>query len=191
VSAVGRWPTGSRERLQNAALHLFVERGYEATSVADIAAAAGVTERTFYRQFGDKREVLFDSGHTLEHAIVDDLNRQPPGRPPLESVAATLHRAAGTFFADRMQFARTRQRVIDANPELREREALKMTSLVDAVATSLENRDVDATTARLSAEMGIAAFKVAFAEWVAADNVETLDALLHTAVARLRSLATD
>lgn len=188
---MGRWPTGSRARLQEAALRLFVERGYEATSVAEIAAAAGVTERTFYRQFGDKREVLFDRDRTLEQGIVDELGQSPPGRSPLEAVGTALDQAASAFFADRLTFARTRQVVVDAHLELREREALKMASMTDAIAATLQRQGVDATAARLAAEMGIAAFKVAFAEWVSPDNTESLTDLLHSAMARLRNLVTE
>ncbi|GAB88892.1 TetR/AcrR family transcriptional regulator [Gordonia rhizosphera] len=187
---MGRWPTGSRERLQGAALALFVERGYDETSVADIAARAGVTERTFYRHFGDKREVLFDGGHSLENAIVESLASCPPDLPPLDAIGQALDHAAARFFDDpRLPFARERQSVIGANPELQERESLKMTSLTAAVSRCLQTRGSDETTARLAAEMGIGVFKVAFACWVAPGNTEPLTTHLRESLTRLRRVA--
>ena len=168
---------------------LFAERGYEGTSVADIAERAGVTERTFYRQFGDKREVLFDSEHTLEHAIVEQLAACPPGMAPLDAVGRALDEAVGTFFVDRLPSSRLRQTIIDANPELQEREALKMVSLTDAVTKAFVSQGLDATSASLTAEMGIAVFKTAFANWVSPGNTEPLAALLRVAMERLRGVA--
>ncbi len=168
---------------------LFAERGYEGTSVADIAERAGVTERTFYRQFGDKREVLFDSEHTLEHAIVEQLAACPPGMAPLDAVGRALDEAVGTFFVDRLPSSRLRQTIIDANPELQEREALKMVSLTDAVTKAFVSQGLDATSASLTAEMGIAVFKIAFANWVSPGNTEPLAALLRVAMERLRGVA--
>lgn len=187
---VGRWPTGSRERLQRAAMDLFVERGYERASVADIAGRAGVTERTFYRYFGDKREVLFDREHALEHAITDRLDRCPPELGPLAAVAAALDDAATEFFADRLDFARRRQTVIDANPELQERELLKLAAITDALTARLAARDVDEHVARLAAEMGVAVFKAAFARWVAQTDDRALADLIGDSFAELRRVAT-
>ncbi|ROZ89313.1 TetR/AcrR family transcriptional regulator [Gordonia sp. OPL2] len=186
---MGRWPTGSRDRLREAALSLFAERGYEGTSVADIAESAGVTERTFYRQFGDKREVLFDSEHTLEHAIVERLLACPLDMAPLDAIGRALDEAVGTFFADRLPSSRLRQTIIDANPELQEREALKMASLTDAVSKAFVSQGLDPTTASLTAEMGIAVFTIAFANWVSPGNTEPLAVLLRVAMTRLREVA--
>lgn len=170
-------------------MSLFAERGYEGTSVADIAERAGVTERTFYRQFGDKREVLFDSEHTLEHAIVEQLAACPPGMAPLDAVGRALDEAVGSFFVDRLPSSRLRQTIIDANPDLQEREALKMVSLTDAVTKAFVSQGLDETSASLTAEMGIAVFKIAFANWVGPGNTEPLAALLRVAMERLRGVA--
>ncbi|MFW0783301.1 TetR/AcrR family transcriptional regulator [Gordonia sp. CPCC 206044] len=189
---VGRWPTGSRERLQQTALALFVERGYEQTSVADIASRSGVTERTFYRHFGEKREVLFDGGHLLESSIVEHLADCPPDVPPLDSVIRALQTTTDEFFADRRPFSRTRQSVIDANPELQERELLKMASLTDAIADGLRGRGADDTAARLAAETGVAIFKVSFAHWVGEAADQELSAVIGRRLADLRAMtATD
>ncbi|AZG46073.1 HTH-type transcriptional regulator TtgR [Gordonia insulae] len=168
---------------------LFVERGYEKTSVADIAERAEVTERTFYRHFGDKREVLFDGEHTLENSIVHHLSEGPADVDPLDAIGEALHHAADEFFADRLPFSRTRQSVIDANPELQEREALKMVSLTEAMSKTLLHRGFDATTARLAAEMGVTVFKIAFTDWTAAENTDPLAELLRSSMTRLRTVA--
>ncbi|MFW0794060.1 TetR family transcriptional regulator [Gordonia sp. CPCC 205515] len=188
---VGRWPTGSRERLQLAALDLFIERGYESTSVADIAARAGVTERTFYRHFGDKREVLFDGGHALEHAMIDALDAAPPDLPPLAAVDTAIRAAATLFFADRLPWSRRRQTVIDANPELQERELLKMASLSDALAARLQARGSAAVDARLAAEAGVTVFKVSFTEWVASETTSELTDIIGDSFRRLRAVSGD
>lgn len=64
-----RWPADSRERLVDAALGLFVEHGYAATTIDEIAARAGVTARTFFRHFVDKEEVLFSDDDSVMPAI--------------------------------------------------------------------------------------------------------------------------
>lgn len=176
-------------RLQMAALDLFVDHGYESTSVADIASRAGVTERTFYRHFGDKREVLFDGGHALEHAMVDALDDAPAELSPLDAVGTAIRAAATAFFTDRLPWSRRRQAVIDANPELQERELLKMATLTDALTTRLLARGVSPVDARLAAEAGVAVFKVSFAEWVAADNDRDLTEVIADSFDRLRAVA--
>ncbi|GAA3718041.1 TetR family transcriptional regulator [Gordonia hankookensis] len=186
---MGRWPTGSRERLQQAALALFVEKGFDQTSVSDIASRAGVTERTFYRQFGEKREVLFDGGESLQLAITEHLSTSPPDERPLEAAERALMHAATEFFSDRLPFARKRQSVIDANPELQERELLKMASLVDAIRDSLASRDVPETASRLAAEMGVAAFKVAFGRWIDPANGRSLADLIRDCLDEMRDVA--
>ncbi|MGC4963016.1 TetR family transcriptional regulator [Gordonia sp. DT101] len=186
---MGRWPTGSRERLQRAALTLFVEKGFDQTSVADISSRAGVTERTFYRQFGEKREVLFDGGKSLELTITEHLSTSPAEERPLEAAEHALVHAATEFFSGRLPFARQRQSVIDANPELQERELLKMASLVDAIRDSLESRDTPDIAARLAAEMAVAAFKVAFGSWIDRANDRSLADLIRTCLDEMRDVA--
>lgn len=181
-----RWTPGSGARLATAALDLFLERGYEQTTVAEIAARAGLTERTFYRYFADKREVLFGGRPTLEDQIVEGMADGPASAAPLDTIAASFERVATGFFADRAKFATKRQAVIDANPELQERELLKMASLVTAIGRSLHARGVGEPAASLAAEAGVAVFRIAFAQWVAPGNERSLDDLIRSALADLR-----
>ncbi|MET7325887.1 helix-turn-helix domain-containing protein [Streptomyces sp. NPDC005549] len=162
---MGRWEPNARGRLERAALELYVERGYEQTPVAEITRRAGLTERTFFRHFADKREVLFGGSGGLEELCVGAVAAAPTTATPMEAVAAALDAAAGVF-EERGDLVRLRQGVIDANAELRERELTKLASLSGALADALGERGVDELTARLAAEAAIAVLKVAFRRWI-------------------------
>lgn len=171
MAGMGRWPTDSRVRLVQSALDLFLERGFDQTTVADIAARAGLTERTFFRHFTDKREVLFHGGQLLEDAMVEALAAVPPEVPPLAAVATAVT-AIASFFEGRQSFSRMRQRVIDSHPELQEREVSKMARLALALADGLRQRGVGDLAARLAADAGVAAFRAAFAMWLENDDAD-------------------
>lgn len=163
---MARWEPGSSERLQRAALELFEEHGFEQTTVAGIAARAGVTERTFFRYFSDKREALFAGGVRLEGLFVDAVEDAPTG-DPLEQVTAALA-AAGEFFApERRDWSRRRSLVLAANPALNERELLKLGSLSRALAAALRGRGLGEPAATLLAQSTTTVFQVAFERWVA------------------------
>src|ERR1043165_3313499 len=116
---MARWEPNARGRLEEAALELFGEQGFEQTAVAEIAARAGLTERTYFRHFADKREVLFWGEHLLSDTLVGAIADAPESASALEMVRAGL--GAGTaIFVDRRDHARRRQAVIDANPGLPE-----------------------------------------------------------------------
>jgi AcrR family transcriptional regulator len=186
--SVGRWAPGARGRLQAAAFELYAANGFEQTTVAEIAAHAGVTERTFYRYFADKREAFFDGSQELQRVLVEAIEACPPEVGPLDAVATALHHVAREFFADRLAMARRRQALIDATPELHEREQTKMTGLVTALTAALRARDVDEPTAGLVAQTGIAVFRVAFARWIAKKNKTSLAELIASALDELRAI---
>jgi AcrR family transcriptional regulator len=163
--AMSRWEPDAAGRLATAALALYSERGYEQTTVAEIAQRAGLTERTFFRHFADKREVLFSGSRTLQDEFVGAVAGAPDSVAPLDAVAAGLDAAAG-LLQERQVFARQRQAVISANPELQERELIKLASLAAAIAGALRARGVPDPAASLTAEAGIAVFKIAFERWV-------------------------
>ena len=164
---MGRWEPGARERLQGAALALYSSKGYEVTTVAEIAQAAGLTERTFYRHFADKREVLFTVYDQFTQPFIDGVNAAPEGAPPMQLVTSAVIGAAGFFTADRRPYSRTRQGVIVANPELHERELLKLASLAATLADALRKRGVADPAATLSAELGVTVYRVSFELWIA------------------------
>lgn len=185
---MSRWKPGARDRLMQAAIELFLERGYENTTVADIAHRAGLTERTFFRQFADKREVLFGDPDAYYALYTDAIAAASADASPIVAVADALA-AAGASFAGIHEHSRRRQSVIDANPPLQEREQAKRHHLTDAIAGALRARGVASDTAMLAAELGAAAFHVAFTQWVSADDEQDLGALAVQTLDRLRAVA--
>jgi AcrR family transcriptional regulator len=162
---MGRWEPDSRGRLERAALALFGERGFENTTVAEIAARAGLTERTFFRYFADKREVLFGGAGTLRELLVTTVDGAPENADPLD-VVVTAFEAAAAMLQERREFAVQRDAVISANAELREREVIKLALLAAAIADALRRRGVSETAASLTADTGIAIFSAAFTAWI-------------------------
>ncbi len=136
VPVVGRWKPDARGRLEQAALQLFTERGYDQTTTAEIAERAGLTERTFFRYFADKREVLFGGASALQEVFVSRVAAAPDGTGPIDAVAAGLD-AVAEFLQEIPERARSRQAVIAANQELQERELIKLATLAAAAAAAL------------------------------------------------------
>jgi AcrR family transcriptional regulator len=172
--------------LQKAALELFDEQGYDQTTVADIAGRAGLTARTFFRYFADKREVLFGGSTLFQDHVVGALTNAPATASPLEAVAIAL-RATGELLTNRER-STLRQSVIDAHPELRERELIKMASLSSALADGLRQRGVEQPQAGLAAEAGVAVFKVAFERWLRDTRDRSLSEVLDESFDQLRAL---
>src|ERR1700751_2610147 len=127
---MGRWEPDARGRLGKAAMALYAEQGFEQTTVAEIAARAGLTQRTFFRHFADKREVLFYGQEMLRDLLVNTVASAPPAAAPIDAVADAVV-AAGALLQQRREHARQRQIVIDAHPELRERELIKLAGLAE------------------------------------------------------------
>ncbi len=164
---MGRWEPNARGRLEEAAMELYGERGFDQTTVAEIAARAGLTERTFFRHYADKREVLFGGGETLAARLVTAVAAAPEGETPLETVVAALEMTGALIQESRgRDFARARRSIIAANAELQERELIKLASWADTLAGALRERGVDDRPATLAAQTGIAVFHVAFGRWV-------------------------
>jgi AcrR family transcriptional regulator len=184
---MARWEPDSRGRLEQAALALYGERGFENTTVAEIAARAGLTERTFFRYFADKREVLFWGAGALQELLVSAVASAPDSAAPIDAVAAALE-AAGSVLQERREFALQRQTVIAANTELQERELVKLASLSAALAGTLRRRGISDTAASLTAEAGIAVFKIAFERWVNESNQRDLPQLIRESFDELKAV---
>ncbi len=181
---MARWKPDSRGRLEQAALALYGERGFDQTTVAEIAQRAGLTERTFFRYFADKREVLFWGAGALQDLLVSTVAAAPASVAPLAAVATALE-AAGTLLQERRDGVRQRQTIIAANAELRERELIKLASLAAAIAAALRRRGVSEPAASLTAEAGIAVFRIAVERWT---NETTRQDLSHVIRALLNEL---
>ena len=185
-----RWEPNARERLERAALALFAEHGYDATTVAEIADRAGLTKSTFFRHFADKREVLFGGQDMLANSsAMRSGPPRPPRRPPTASPAA-LEAAAVAFTPDRHDLAPQRRAVIAAHSELQERELLKRARLAAAMADALRARGADDVAARLAAEIGVLAFSTAYARWAAPENQQPFTQIAHAALRDLQASAT-
>ena len=186
-SGMGRWEPNARGRLEQAAMELFIERGFEQTTVAEIAGRAGLTERTFFRHFADKREVLFWGQDALRELLVSGVAAAPESAAPIDAVAAALE-AAGAVLQERREYARRRQAVIAADTGLRERELIKLASLASALADALRRRGVTDPAASLTAEAGIAVFKIAFERWVNQAGQPDLPQLIGESLDELKAV---
>jgi len=160
-----RWEPNALERLQHAAVTLFLERGYAAVTVAEIADRAGLTKRTFFNHFPDKREVLFAGAHDFEAGIVKHLTEAPADLAPIDAAIAALTHSS-LELAQYSDYARIRRDLIASSPELQERDLIKMTSLASAIAEALRQRHVPARTATLTAQAAVTVFTIAYADWV-------------------------
>ncbi|WP_031084966.1 MULTISPECIES: TetR/AcrR family transcriptional regulator [unclassified Streptomyces] len=185
---MARWPGRTPERLQEAAIELFTERGYERTTVAEIATRAGLTERTFYNHFADKREVLFPGQDSFIAGVQDALGRAPTEQSPLEAVRAVF--TAGSDWLDqRRNAAQRRRRILDAHPDLREREWAKLAALAAAIADALRGRGVPEPAATLTAGVSVTAYHCAAARWLADPQHGTFGQHLHASFDELHRTA--
>ncbi|MCF6378557.1 TetR/AcrR family transcriptional regulator [Nocardioides KLBMP 9356] len=185
---MARWQPGARERLQQSALDLFLEHGFERTTVAEIAARADLTERTFYRHFADKREVLFDGQDRLLHAFVDAVAAAPVEASPRELAEAAVVGSRDFFTEERRPWSRRRHQAISSEDGLRERESLKMGSLAAAVAQALRERGVEDPLAELAADAAISVFRVSFVQWIAPEETRTMGEIQSELFAAQRAL---
>jgi AcrR family transcriptional regulator len=181
-----RWEPGARQRLQKAALELYAARGFEQTTAADIAESVGLTERTFFRHFADKREVIFNGAGEFEGGFVDGVAAAPAGGSAMEVVAFALEAASPFFPDERRDYSRLRQTIIVDNPSLHERELLKMTSLSRRIAAALRDRGVAEPHATLAAESGVTVFGVAFRQWIEPGETRALAVIEREVLAELR-----
>jgi AcrR family transcriptional regulator len=186
---MGRWEPDAPGRFRTAAMALFGEIGYEQTTVAAIAERAGLTPRTFFRTFADKREVLFNGSEQLRQLMLAALAGAPAKATPLAAIAVALRAPTEFFTEERRPFSRLRNAVIIANGELLERELIKLARLSAALGEGLRARGVAEPDASLAAEAGIAVFRVAFAQWVAESESRGYVEIVDDALARLLALA--
>src|SRR5580700_10501652 len=178
---MGRWEPDARGRLAKAAMELYAEQGFEQTTVAEIAARAGLTERTFFRHFADKREVLFYGMERLRDLLA---------RAVADAVGAAFE-TAGAMFQENPERVRLREAIVSANAELRERELIKLAAFASTVASALRDRGIPEPAASLAAETGVAVFKVAFARWISDPGQPDLPGIFRESMAELRGALAD
>ena len=187
---MSRWEPDARERLVRAALDLFDEQGYSATTVSQIAERAGLTKSTFFRHFPDKREVLFAGQDTLCRLLEKGIAASPTSATPLEAVAGALDAVAGAFTPERRDLGPKMHAAIMASSELQEREALKRVGLATAITSALKERGVLEPTASLAAELGVLALITASASWSNPTNRMDLATLVRHALRELHTAST-
>lgn len=163
-----RWEGDAAGRLERAALELFDERGFDRTTVAQITRRAGLAERSFYRYFSDKREALFAGAEQLEDLLVREVRDAPSAVGPLEALLAAVAQAERVFRPK--DFLRVRERVVNANSELRERELSKMHAIHAALVSAVRERGADETTARIATDLAVSVWRLAAERWGRRDD---------------------
>lgn len=181
---MGRWEPGAAGRLREAALELFEEQGYERTTVAEIAERAGLSSRTFFRHYADKRDVLFGDPSLLVDAVASAVAGAPVDATTMEVVALALDAIAGVISSDR-DWSRRRNAVVTTTSELLERELVKLSSLAATITDGLRARGVDDLDAALAGEASMAVLRVAFARWTETDDRRGLAEIVRSDLTRL------
>jgi len=188
---MSRWQPNTRARLQSAALELFAERGFAATTVPEITARAGLTTRTFFRHFADKREVLFADEIDVPALASRLIAEAPASHSPMRIIAASLETVAEAQFSGGVERFLARKAIIRSDEGLRERETHMMTRLSDALRSGFVARGVDETTAQLTAQITLAVFGTAIGRWLGQGAADDLPEILHDTLARLRTIMSD
>jgi AcrR family transcriptional regulator len=188
---MARWQPDARERLVAAALELFNERGYDETTVAQIAERAGLTKSTFFRHFPDKRDLLAAGQDTIAQLLREGVAAAPADATPLAVVCSGLAAAAAAFTSFNRELAPRLKAAIAASTELQERNALKQIGLSVAMVEALQARGIPAPTALLAAELGAVAFKTAYAQWAEPGEEQDLGAMACAALRELHAAAVD
>jgi AcrR family transcriptional regulator len=183
LEPVARWEPDAFGRLREAALSLFVEQGFEKTTVAQITERAGLNRRTFFHHFADKREVVFAGQDGSEELIAKGIRDQPETMDPLHAAAAGLRLAADTVYEQYREGAVLLGRVIAASPELQERELAKRAALADLIAAALRERGTSEAAAVVTSWAAVAVFFVARNRWNQPGNRYTLAELIDATTA--------
>jgi AcrR family transcriptional regulator len=182
---MARWEPGAEQRLGDAAMDLFLERGFDNVTATDIAKRAGLTRRTFFRYFADKREVLFGGSDQLAGAVATAVHAVDPAVSPIDTVLQALS-SVGSALAELSVRSADRRAVIAASPDLQERERTKLAMLTTALADAMAQRDVDESTASMLAHVGAAVFSTAFGRWVDSAGRAAFNETFDEVAAQLR-----
>ena len=191
TGGMGRWQAGTRERLERAALELFMEQGFAETTVPQITARAGLTTRTFFRYFADKREVLFGGEEVMPALVARLMTEAPVTLSPLMVIAWGFEQLADNVFEGRREELRLRRRVIQADAGLRERELQKRATLSEVISQGFSRRGSDRLTATLSAEIAVTVFSVSLARWLDQEAGGQLSGVMTQTLQALRAVAED
>ncbi len=184
-----RWAPDAALRLERAAMELFTEKGFAGATVPQIAQRAGLTTRTFFRHFADKRDVLFLRERELPAVVAQLLATAPPGLDPMALAMHGLESAASGDLERWKDDIRARRMIVESEPQLRERERLKSAVLTDAIRDGLRSGGVDPADAVLTAAVATALFDAALEQWLTGGDDVPLVEVLARLRARLGRLA--
>ncbi len=188
---MSRWEPNARDRLERAAIELFIEQGFAETTVPQITARAALTTRTFFRHFADKREVLFARDAELPALVARLAADAPASLSPMMLIAYALETVAATRLEGQRAYLRTRRAIIQADEGLRERELRKLSALSDAINQGFRDHGVDELAALLAAQLAVTVFSVTISRWLDQDGAQPLSALVHDTLRALRSVTAD
>ncbi len=188
---MGRWKPGARERLERAALELFVEQGFAETTVPQITARAGLTTRTFFRHFADKREVLFTVEEEFPALVARLMADAPASLGPMMVIAYGLETVAATRFEGLHEYLRTRRSIVQSDEGLQERELRKNSVLSEAIGRGFRDRGVDELASTLAAQIAVTVFSVAVGRWLDQDGGQPLSEFVQDTLRALRSVTAD
>lgn len=188
---MSRWPPGARQRLETAALELFTLQGFADTTVPQITARAGLTTRTFFRHFPDKRELLFGAEDELPAMVAAVMAQAPAALSPMALIAWGLDVVARTRFDGQREHVSMRRAVIRTDEGLRERELRKLDELSTAISGAFRSRGLDQLTSALAGQSAVIVLDTAVDRWLDQDGENPLTAILHTTLAALRSMTAD
>jgi AcrR family transcriptional regulator len=163
---MSRWDPDARGRLERAALELFAEQGFADTTVTQITQRAGLTTRTFFRYFADKREVLFSGEEQVRDQLAEIVLTAPAGLSPLQFLQHSLEQAATTVFEPRFEQLRSWRAVVGSDGALRERELRKQQLTTESALTALRKRGFDEQTADMIARLANLVLQTAVAHWI-------------------------
>ncbi|GAA5149455.1 TetR/AcrR family transcriptional regulator [Pseudonocardia eucalypti] len=187
---MGRWQPGARERLEQAALDLFLEQGFTETTVPQITARAGLTTRTFFRHFADKREVLFAGEELVPEQVAHLMAQAPQSLGPMELITKGLAPTAAEIFQGRgLDYLLRRRAAIDAEPALHERELRKFSLMSKALEQGFRDRGIDDLTAQLAAEIAVTTLRIAVTRWLNQHGDPDLPTTINQTLAAIRHLA--
>ena len=185
---MSRWTPDARERLEQAALELFAEQGFAQTSVPQITARAGLTTRTFFRHFADKREVLFGAEDELPTLVTAMMAAAPPSLTAMGVIEQGLDAFVVTAFEGQRDALLARKAIIQSDESLRERELRKRFALADAIRAGFVSRGADDLSATLTAEIAMAVVGVSLGRWLDGDEDQSLSDILHHTLATIRTI---
>ncbi|MCU1405867.1 MAG: TetR family transcriptional regulator [Glaciihabitans sp.] len=189
---MGRWEPDAHGRLLRASIDLFAERGYEATTTAQIAERAGLTRTTLFRLFPDKREILFKGQEMLIVRAVEGIERAPETATPFEILRSSIKNLADGHPASTRATGRALDPIIASSPELQERASFKRVSITNAIHEALTARIGDPRLAGVLADIGVRAYYAGYNTWVASDDPRPMtDAVLEELAEYQRLLGND